>query len=143
MLFRECVEFIRGDVQKRRHLVDERAGAARAGSVHTHLKAGGVIAVRKEQNLRVLAAKFDDRIRTRHKAVHRNARRVHLLHELNVTALCKTHTGRAGNAQKHLFFRKLLCHFTQHLNGFLHDARKMTLIFFEKHLVLLVQNNAL
>ena len=129
VLLRKLVELVRRDVQKRRHLVDERARAAGAGAVHAHLKAGGVVAVGQKEDLRVLAAELDNRVRARHEPVHRDARGVDLLHKRDVAALRKAHARRAGDAQLHLCIRELRLHLAQHFDRFLDNARKVALIF--------------
>ena len=129
VLLRERVELVRRDVQKRRHLVDKRAGTAGAGAVHAHLEAGGVAAVRQKEDFRVLAAELDNRVRARHEPVHRNARGVNLLHKLDAAALRKAHARGARNAQQHLSIRKFGLHLAEHFDRFLHDAREVALIF--------------
>ena len=58
----------RRGVQKRRHLIDERAGAARAGAVHAHLQPTG-----EEQDFGVLTAQLDGHVRVRDILFHRQA----------------------------------------------------------------------
>ena len=75
-----------GDAQQRGHLVDERAGAARAGAVHAHLERS-----LEEEDLGVLAAQLDDDVRARHEQVRGHLRRVDLLHERDVRAQRQAH----------------------------------------------------
>ena len=77
-----------GHAQKRGHLVDERAGAARAGAVHAHLKRA-----LQEQDFGVLAAQFDDDVRAGHEHIRRDLGGVDLLHKGDMRAERQTHAG--------------------------------------------------
>ena len=93
-LFGLLVHLRRGHAQQRGHLVDERAGAARAGAVHAHFERA-----LQEENFRVLAAQLDDDVRAGHEHIRRDLGGVDLLHEGDVRAERQTHAGRAGDAQ--------------------------------------------
>ncbi len=70
------------NVQQDRHLVDERAGAARAGAVHALLQLAG-----QEYDLRVLAAQLNDNIGLRNVHADRLAGGEHLLHKVDIRGL--------------------------------------------------------
>ena len=93
-LFGLLVHLRRGHAQQRGHLVDERAGAARAGAVHAHFERA-----LQEENFCVLAAQLDDDVRAGHEHIRRDLGGVDLLHEGDVRAERQTHAGRAGDAQ--------------------------------------------
>ena len=79
---REFIELGRRNVQQDRHLVDERAGAARAGAVHALLQLTG-----EEYDLRVLAAQLNDNIGLRNVHAYRLAGGEHLLYKINIRGL--------------------------------------------------------
>ena len=89
---REPVELGRGDVEQHGHLVDERAGTARARAVHALLQLTG-----QKDNLRVLAAQLDDNVSRRNVRADRLAGRKDLLHEVDVGGFRNAETGRAGD----------------------------------------------
>ncbi len=113
-----------GHIQQRRHLIDERAGAARAGAVHAL-----VHAALEEDDLRVLAAQLDDRARVRLQRAHRLAGGVDLLHERYARRLGQTHARRAGNSRGEGFAAQQRLDFAHHVIGFLAHLREMALIF--------------
>ena len=92
---RKLVHLGDGDVQKGRHLVDERARAARAAAVHALFGAA-----RDEDDLRVLAAEFHRRVGVGVVPADGFERRLHLLHEGHAAALGKPQPRRAGNAHR-------------------------------------------
>mgnify|MGYP001136768777 CR=1 FL=1 len=89
----------------------DRAGAARAGAVHAHLKRA-----LQEQDFGVLAAQLDDAVRPRGQLVGRHAGGKHLLHEWDLHALRHAHAGRAGDG-KHRLPAAALRHPPQKLRG--------------------------
>ena len=89
---REMVKLGRGNVEQYRHLVDERAGAAGAGTVHALFQLTG-----QKDDLRVLAAELDDDVCRRHVHADRLARSKDLLNEVDVRRLGNAETGRAGD----------------------------------------------
>ena len=128
-----------GHAQKRGHLVDERAGAARAGAVHAHLKRA-----LQEQDFGVLAAQLDDDVRAGHEHIRRDLGGVDLLHKGDMRAERQTHAGRAGDAQAdgramHDFVIKP----REQLARFLRDEGEMALVTGIDDLVSLVQHDAL
>ena len=78
----EFIEFGRGHVQQDGHLVDKRAGAARAGAVHALLQLTG-----EEYDLCVLAAQLNDNIGRRNVHAYRLASGEHLLNKINIRGL--------------------------------------------------------
>ena len=83
----KIVEFQRRDLHERRHLVDECAGAAGAGAVHAHFKAAG-----KKEDFCILAAEFDDDIRSRTEALRRDFFGEDLLYKRKVQAFRQAET---------------------------------------------------
>ena len=73
---RQLVQSRRVRGQQARHLVDERAGAARAGAVHPLLQAAGEIG-----DLGVLPAQLDGHVGVREEPLHGAGAGEHLLHE--------------------------------------------------------------
>ena len=73
---REGVELFRGHVEQGGHLVDERAGPARAGAVHPLLQPAG-----EKDDLGVLPAQLDHRVGIRRHRLDHLAGREHLLNE--------------------------------------------------------------
>ena len=79
---REFIELGRCNIQQDRHLVDESAGAARAGAVHALLQLTG-----EEYDLRVLAAQLNNNIGLRNVHAYRLAGGEHLLYKINIRGL--------------------------------------------------------
>ena len=128
-----------GQLQKRGHLVDEGAGAARAAAVHAHLHVAG-----DEQDLRILAAQLDHHVGAGQQALDGDARGVDLLHERDAHALGKAHARRAGDAQlRLLFLREVPGDAAQHRSGLLRDLGIVPLVILIYDLVLIVQHDAL
>ena len=74
------------------HLIDEGAGASRAGAVHPHLQTVG-----QEKNLGVLASKLDGGVDAGHPVGQCDAGCEYLLHEGNAAALGHPHPGGTGD----------------------------------------------
>ena len=105
----ELVELRYSDIEKGRHLVDERTRAARAASVHALFGAA-----RDEDDLGVLAAQFHRGIRIRIEAADGAEGSLHLLHEADLPALRKPEARRTRDARLILPFRVVeLCKFFQ------------------------------
>ncbi len=85
----QLVHLIGLDVQQRSHLVNKRAGAARAGAVHAHLDVA-----RGEQDLCILSAQLDDHIGVGQLAADGHARCINLLRKGDGHAFCKPHARR-------------------------------------------------
>ena len=95
-LLRELVEPASVGVQQARHLVDERARAARAGAVHALLDA--VIEV---DDLGVLATELDGDVSLRNEGLDGALARNDLLDKLEVKPLGEQKSARTGNGDAH------------------------------------------
>ena len=124
MLLRQIVHLIHGDLHKRRHLIDERPGAAGAGAVHTHFEAAG-----EKQELCVLAAQLDHHVCIGHELFHGDALGVHLLHEGQLQLVRKPHARRAGDGKRHALPGKSFRNHVQELSEVLRDAGEVAHIF--------------
>ena len=132
------VHLRRGDAQQRGHLVDECAGAARAGAVHAHLERS-----LEEEDLRILAAQLDDDVRAREVHVRGNLCRIDLLYEGNVRAQRQPHARGAGNAQAHgRAVGDILVKAREQLAGFLADEGIVPVVAGINDLVAAVQDDA-
>ena len=96
--FRHLVESCGIGVEQRGHLIDERAGTARARTVHALLRRGLQI-----RDLGVLAAKLDDDIRLRVFLIDRLGLGDNLLHERHVEAVGERKTAGTGDGQADRF----------------------------------------
>jgi len=89
----QLVHFADFEVQKRRHLVDEGARAARATAVHALFGTA-----RDEDDLRVLAAEFHGRVRVGIIFADGGKRRLYFLYERNAAPLREPKPRRARDA---------------------------------------------
>ena len=109
MVLRKLVQTARIGIEKRRHLIDERAGSARACSVHALLDA--LIEV---DDLCIFAAEFDGHVCFRDEDLYRRLTGDDLLHELDVEPLSQEQTARTGDGDGHrlvaVFLRSLFEH---------------------------------
>ena len=138
-LFGLFVHLRRGYAQQRGHLVDERAGAARAGAVHAHLERA-----LQEEDFRILAAKLDDHVCAGHEHIRRDFGGVNLLHEGDMRAERQTHARRAGNAQADgRAVHDLAVKAREQLARLLRDEGEMAFVTGINDLVGLVQHDAL
>ena len=96
-LLAEAVQFGHVHVQKRGHLVDERARAAGAAAVHALLHGAGRAV--EEDDLRVLAAQLDHHIGVRRQRTHQLAHHEHFLLERQIRRLGQTNARRAGDGR--------------------------------------------
>ena len=85
IIFRIFVQAGRVRLQERRHLVDERAGAAGADAVHTLFH----IAAFEIDDLGVLAAQLDGHVRLRRVVLQRRGHGDNFLDERHVKVLCQ------------------------------------------------------
>ena len=93
----ELVEPARIGVEQRRHLIDERTGAARARAVHALLDTRIEI-----DDLGVLAAELDRDVRLRDQGLDRALGGDDLLDELEAEPLRKQKAARTGDGARHL-----------------------------------------
>ena len=91
----ECVETGSVGFQKRRHLVDKRAGAARADTVHPLLQSAGEI-----EDLRILAAQFNGDIRLRGERTQRDRLGGDLLHKADAELFGETDAAASGHTRQ-------------------------------------------
>ena len=91
---REGVHLLHRDVEERRHLVDERARAARAAAVHALFGSA-----RHENDLGVLPAQLHRRVRIRIQFADGAVCRLHLLHERDLSALSDAKSCRARDTR--------------------------------------------
>ena len=91
----KCVETGSVGFQKRRHLVDKRAGAARADTVHPLLQPAGEI-----EDLRILAAQFNGDIRLRGERAQRDRLGGDLLHKADAELFGKADAAASGHARQ-------------------------------------------
>ena len=136
--FGELVQAARVGVQKRGHLVDERAGAARAGTVHALLDA-----LVEVDDLGVLAAQLDGDVGFGDERLHRRLGRDDLLHELDAEPLRQKQAARAGDGDGHHLVAELLRRLLQHLDDGGAHVRMMTLVDGVAHVLRVVENRQL
>ena len=118
------VHLLHAHVQEHRHLVDERAGAARAAAVHALVQTAI-----KEDHLRVLAAQLDHHAGIRLVAAHGLAGGVDLLHKGNAGGLGHAQTCRAADRGGEGFARQLRPHLLQQFQCFLAHLGEVALVF--------------
>ena len=100
-MLRQLVQAAGVGVQERRHLVDERAGAAGARAVHALLDA-----VVEVDDLRVLAAELDGHVGFRDEGFDGGLAGDDLLHELDAEPLGQKQAARSGDGDGHASCRR-------------------------------------
>ena len=138
MAFGQLVQTRGIGVEKRRHLIDERARATRAGSVHALLDA-----VVEVDDLRVFAAQFDRNISLGDERLDRRLRSDDLLHELDAEPLGKQQPARTGDRHREVLRRILCSRFLQHLEHRCAHIGMMTAIHGPQDLVRIVEHRKL
>ena len=93
-LLRGGIHLVGAHLQKRGHLIDERAGTAGTGSVHPDLHAVG-----QKEDLGVLAAQLDDDVRPRSQPAGSHTGGEHLLNKRHAHTVGHAHARRTGNCQ--------------------------------------------
>ena len=91
---REVVQPFRVRRQERRHMIDERARAARTDAIHALLRRRAEV-----RDLRILAAELDNRVRLRDEFLDSRRARDDLLHEWQADALGDAHAGRTRQCE--------------------------------------------
>ena len=135
---RGFVHFVGRHLQQRCHLVNERAGAARAASVHAHLGTA-----RQKQDLRIFAAQLAHHVRIRRVTLCRHPCGKHLLYEGHAAGVGQAHAGRTGDGKlRGRAVQHLSVHALHQLRRFFHDVGKMTLIGFVCNIQRVVQHHA-
>ena len=119
------IHLLHAHVQKHRHLVDERAGAARAAAVHALVQA-----MVEEDHLRVLAAQLDHHAGVRLVAPHGLAGGVDLLHEGDARGLGHAQTRRAADRCAEGPARQLRPQLLQQLQRLLAHLGEVALVLF-------------
>ena len=119
------VHLLHAHVQQHRHLVDERAGAARAAAVHALVQA-----MVEEDHLRVLAAQLDHHAGVRLVAPHGLAGGVDLLHEGDARGLGHAQTRRAADRGAEGLARQLRPQLLQQLQRLLAHLGEVALVLF-------------
>ena len=125
-------------LQKRRHLVDERAGAAGADAVHALLKRRTEV-----DDLRVLAAELDGHVGLRSLAPQRVRDSHDLLHKWDTERLGEIDGARAGDLRPQGTVPHLLARLAQKRRKRLLRVRAMPPVLAEEQLSLLVQKDEL
>ena len=133
ILLRLAVKARSVGLQKRRHLVNERAGAAGADAVHALLKRRTEV-----DDLRVLAAKLDGHIGLRSLAPQRVRDSHDLLHKWDAERLGEIDGARAGDLRPQGTVPHLLARFAQKRRKRLLRVRAMPPVLAEEQLSLLV-----
>ena len=137
-VLRELVQAARIGVQKRRHLVDERARAARAGTVHALLDA-----VFEVDDLSVLAAELDGHVGFGDEGFDRGFARDDLLHELDAEPLSQKQSARAGDGDRHALIAEAFGGLGEHLHDRCAHVSVMTAVNRVLDLVVFVQDGKL
>ena len=119
------IHLLHAHVQKNRHLVDERAGAARAAAVHALVQA-----MVEEDHLRILAAQLDHHAGIRLVAAHGLAGCVDLLHEGDARGLGHAQTRRAADRGGEGLSRQLRPQLLQQLQRLLAHLGEVALVLF-------------
>ena len=119
------VHLLHAHVQEHRHLVDERAGAARAAAVHALVQA-----MVEEDHLRVLAAQLDHHAGVRLVAPHGLAGGIDLLHEGDARGLGHAQTRRAADRCAEGPARQLRPQLLQQLQRLLAHLGEVALVLF-------------
>ena len=97
VLQRQFIQLVDGDVHQGGHLVDEGAGAAGAGAVHSFLQRSA-----EEDDLGILAAQLDDSVGVGDICIHRSGGGVDLLDKVDARGVGHAQAGRAGDDQLYL-----------------------------------------
>ena len=118
----KLVHLADGYIEERSHLVDERARAARAAAVHALFGAA-----RDKDDLCVLAAELDSRVRVGVILSYRGKRRLHFLHKGNAAALGKPQARRARYADAKIAAELFFYHGKLRQNAFL-DACEVAFV---------------
>ena len=119
------IHLLHAHVQQHRHLVDERAGAARAAAVHALVQA-----MVEEDHLRVLAAQLDHHAGVRLVAPHGLAGGIDLLHEGDARGLGHAQTRRAADRGGEGLSRQLRPQLLQQLQRLLAHLGEVALVLF-------------
>ena len=135
---RELVKAARVGVQQGRHLVDERARAAGAGTVHALLDA--VIEV---DDLGVLAAQLDSHVGCRDEGLDGALAGDNLLDKLQVEPLGQQQAARAGNSAGHLSRRQHSRGALEQVAGAGADVSVVALVLGVDNLVIVVEHGEL
>ena len=138
VLEREAVQLVDGDVHQGGHLVDESAGAAGAGAVHTLLQRTA-----EKDDLGVFATQLDDGVGARYVGVDGGRSGVDLLHKVDAGGLGHAQSGGPGDDQAHVLARQLILNGMEGLAGPFPGLGVMPLVRAEKKLVLLIQHHNL
>ncbi|CCY17449.1 unknown [Eubacterium sp. CAG:786] len=125
-------------VKQRCHLVDERTGAAGAGTVHALFKSAGEVGY-----LCVLAAEFYCNVSLRDKLLYRVGARSNLLHERNPQPLGHGNSTGTRNCNEHAFSLEILADFLNNIIYSLADIGKMTSVLAVQKLVVLSEDRSL
>ena len=136
---RHLVEPCRVRAEKSRHLVEEGPRAARAGLVHTLLRAGGV----EKRYLRVLAAELDADVDAGQEA--RDARRAGylLLRERHVHAARELQSARARHREREARAGEPVSHLVYKLADCRADVREVAAVSAENYSVVFVEDDDL
>ena len=125
----QFVELFHGDVQQRRHLVDEGARAAGAAAVHAFVHAAP-----EEDDLRVFPAELRDDVRLGFQHFHDLARREDLLHERQAGRLGEAEPRAAGDRSRERLSLQEALGFLRQFHGLLPHLGKVPFIFLKQDL---------
>ena len=125
-------------LQKRRHLIDKRAGPSRADAVHPLFQAAGKI-----DNLCVLAAQLDGYIRLGRRLFQCFGNRHNLLDKFNAQSLSKIDGTGASDFHAQFAFSHTPPHFPQKLRQRFLGARLMSLISSVNYGIVFAKQNQL
>ena len=137
MVFRPFVELPDADFEQGRHLVDERARAAGAASVHAR-----VVQPAEKEELGVLPSQLDHYVRAGREALGRKPGGVHFLHKGQPRALGKAQPRAAaeGNGRP-VHIREQLAYAREHAGQGIGDLAVMPPVLRMYHIVLVVQHH--
>ena len=138
MLLRELVKSRSVRVEKRRHLIYERSGAARAGTVHTLLQTACKVC-----DLRVLSAELHRNVRLRNKSPDSVRARRYLLHERDFEPLRHGYSARARDGDECALTLKLAADLAYYIRHRFSYVREMPLIAAEQKLIILTHDRRL
>ena len=97
VLQRQLIQLVHRDVHQGGHLVDEGAGAAGTGAVHSFLQRSA-----EEDDLGILAAQLNDSVGVGDVCIHRSGGGVDLLDKVDARGVGHAQAGRAGDDQLYL-----------------------------------------